>query len=52
MASRKELQRQLGVTYKTTWRMGEQIRELMVAQEATSLQGVVEVNEALLGGVA
>ncbi|MDO7874233.1 IS1595 family transposase [Hymenobacter sp. ASUV-10] len=50
--SAKELQRQLGVTYKTAWRMGQQIRELMVAQEATDLQGVVEVDEALLGGVA
>jgi transposase-like protein len=50
--SAKELQRQLGVTYKTAWRIGKQIRELMVAQEATNLQGVVEVDEALLGGVA
>ena len=50
--SAKELQRQLGVTYKTAWRMGRQIRELMRSQEATDLQGVVEVDEALLGGVA
>ena len=27
--SGKELQRQLGVTYKTAWRMGQQIRMLM-----------------------
>ncbi len=27
--SGKELQRQLGVTYKTAWRMGQQIRDLM-----------------------
>lgn len=27
--SGKELQRQLGVTYKTAWRMGQQIRQLM-----------------------
>ena len=27
--SGKELQRQLGVTYKTAWRMGQQIRKLM-----------------------
>lgn len=32
--------------------MGQQIRELMLVQEATDLQGVVKVDEAPLGGVA
>jgi transposase len=50
--SAKELQRQLGVTYKTAWRMGHCIRELMSQDAATDLKGVVEVEETLLGGVA
>ena len=47
----KELQRTLGVTYKTAWRMGQQIRTLMVnADEIVMLEGHVEVDEAYLGG--
>ena len=49
--SRKELQRTLGVTYKTAWRMGQQIRTLMGnADEFTMLKGHVEVDEAYVGG--
>ena len=49
--SGKELQRSLGVTYKTAWRMGQQIRKLMIAAEGFSmLQGHVEIDEAYVGG--
>lgn len=47
--SGKELQRQLGVTYKTAWRMGQQIRRLMdKADGLAMLQAHVELDEAIL----
>src|SRR3546814_19029368 len=50
--SGKELERQLGVTYKTAWRMGQQIRKLMANADGFSvLQGHVELDEAYVGGV-
>lgn len=49
--SGKELERTLGVTYKTAWRMGQQIRLLMgSAQGFGMLQGHVEVDETYVGG--
>lgn len=49
--SGKELQRALGVTYKTAWRMGQQIRKLMgSADEFEILKGHVELDEAYIGG--
>lgn len=45
-----QLQRQIGVTYKTAWRMFRQIRRLMVDKERTRLSGIVEVDEAYVGG--
>ena len=52
--SGKELQRQLGVTYKTAYRMGMQIRKL--TQRADSfeamLSGHIELDEAYVGGKA
>lgn len=49
--SGKELQRQLGVTYKTAWRMGDQIRKLMqTADVDRMLAGHVEADEAYIGG--
>lgn len=47
--SAMELQRQLGVTYKTAWRMARQVR-LLMHQEALILQGEVEADEAYIGG--
>lgn len=47
--SAKELQRQLGVTYKTAWRIGKQIRSLMT-QGDDKLFGTVEVDETYIGG--
>jgi len=47
--SAKELQRQLGVTYKTAWRMGHEIRKLM-EQDGPRLTGIVEADETYIGG--
>lgn len=50
----KELQRQLGVTYKTAWRMAGLIREHMADLDGDSLLGgagvTVEIDETLIGG--
>jgi transposase len=47
--SAKQLQRELGVTYKTAWRMFTQIRKLM-AEDGGPLLGFVEVDETFVGG--
>jgi transposase len=50
----KELQRQLGVTYKTAWRMADLIRKHMAMVDGeTHLGGegqIVEIDETLIGG--
>jgi len=49
--SGKELERTLGVTYKTAWRMGQHIRVLMAKADGFEmLQGHVEADEAYVGG--
>jgi len=48
--SAKELERQLGVTYKTAWRMAHQIR-LLMAGNGEKLKGVVEADETYIGGI-
>ncbi|WP_347309784.1 IS1595 family transposase [Defluviimonas sp. SAOS-178_SWC] len=52
--SGKELQRQLGVTYKTAWRMAALIREHMAAIDGDAPIGghgeVVEIDETFMGG--
>lgn len=49
--SGKELERQLGVTYKCAYRMGNQIRHLMAkADSFQMLQGHVEIDESYIGG--
>lgn len=47
--SGKELERQLGVTYKTAWRMAKQIRLLFGAYNR-QLSKTVEVDETYVGG--
>jgi len=47
--SAKEVQRQLGVTYKCAWRMTHQIRSLMT-QGKSPLDGTVEIDETYIGG--
>jgi transposase-like protein len=47
----KELQRQLGVTYKCAWRIGHQIRKYMAQVDGDDqLSGIVEADEAYIGG--
>src|SRR5687768_3280139 len=47
--SAKQLERELGVTYKTAWRMFTQIRKLF-DEDGGPLQGIVEVDETWHGG--
>jgi len=46
--SAKELQRQLGVTYKTAWRMGHQLRRLMEHHKSLPT-GDVEAERSFYG---
>jgi len=48
----KELERQLGVTYKCAWRMAHELRKLMAAADGTEgpLSGHVEIDETYIGG--
>lgn len=50
----KEVERQLGVTYKTAWRMCHEIRKYMAALDSDDPLGgigaTVEVDETLIGG--
>jgi transposase len=47
----KELERQLGVTYKTAWRMGHEIRKHMADVDGENkLWGQVEIDETYVGG--
>jgi transposase len=49
--SAKQLERELGVTYKTAWRMFNQIRNrLMVQDYQGPLSGEVEADETWIGG--
>lgn len=49
--SGKELQRQLGVTYKAAWRMGHEIRKHMAFVDGDApLDGDVEADETYVGG--
>jgi len=49
--SGKEIQRSLGCTYKTAWRMGHEIRKYMAVLDGNDpLDGDVEADEAYLGG--
>lgn len=47
--SAKEIERHLGVTYKTAWRMAKQIR-LMMQEDGSMLSGIIEADETYIGG--
>jgi transposase-like protein len=49
--SAKTVQRTLGTGYRTAWKMLHQYRIAMVRSERKSLSGIVEIDEALVGGV-
>jgi transposase-like protein/predicted RNA-binding Zn-ribbon protein involved in translation (DUF1610 family) len=51
----KEIERQLGVTYKCAWRMCHELRKLMAAADhdfggGPGLKGHIEIDETLVGG--
>ncbi len=48
--SAKQLERELGVTYKTAWRMFKLIRTELMGQDDTPLSGAVEADETWIGG--
>jgi len=48
--SSKQLERTLGVSYKTAWYLTHRIRDAMGSVEESPLVGVVEVDETLIGG--
>ena len=46
----KELERQLGVTYKCAWRIAHEIRKHMAGIDVGALFGEVEADETYVGG--
>ncbi|MGA3184440.1 MAG: IS1595 family transposase [Candidatus Dormibacteria bacterium] len=46
--SAKQLERELGVTYKTAWRMFNVIRNSLMAENGITLSGTVEMDETYL----
>src|SRR5665213_1768384 len=48
--SAKQLERELGVTYKTAWRMFTLIRNELMGPESDVLSGTVEMDETYMGG--
>jgi transposase len=47
--SAKQLERELGVTYKTAWRMFKQIRSIMT-EDFSPMNGTIEADETYVGG--
>ncbi len=48
--SAKQLEREIGVTYKTAWRMAKLIRTELMEQGTEPLSGEVEADETYIGG--
>lgn len=48
--SAKQLERELGVTYKTAWRIAKEIRTELMKQDDEPLSGTVEADETYIGG--
>jgi hypothetical protein len=46
----KQVERELGVNYKTAWRMLNKVRTELMAQDDTPLSGEVEADETYVGG--
>ena len=50
--SAKQLERDLGVNYRTAWHMAHRIRKSMVEEFPLKLKGTVEIDETYIGGKA
>lgn len=48
--SAKQLERQIGVSYKTAWRMLNKIRNQLMTEDDEPLSGEVEADETYIGG--
>jgi transposase len=48
--SAKQLERELGVTYKTAWRMFNRIRSLLDESDGPKFRGEIEADESYYGG--
>jgi transposase len=48
--SAKQLERELGVTYKTAWRMAYLIRNQLMSDDGMPMSGTVEADEMYVGG--
>ncbi|MGI9020906.1 MAG: IS1595 family transposase [Solirubrobacterales bacterium] len=48
--SAKQLERTLGVSYKTAWYLSHRIRSAMEEESPVPLRGIVEVDETFVGG--
>lgn len=48
--SAKQLQRTLGVSYKTAWYLGHRVRSAMEEGSPVPLKGIVEIDETWIGG--
>ena len=48
--SAKQLGREIGVTYKTAWRMFHLIRKMLAVKDGDPLSGNVEIDESFYGG--
>jgi transposase-like protein len=48
--SAKQLQRTLGVSYKTAWYLGHRVRSAMEDDSPVPLKGIVEIDETWIGG--
>ncbi len=49
--SAKQLQRTLGVSYKTAWYLGHRVRSAMEEGSPVPLKGIVEIDETWVGGL-
>ena len=48
--SAAQLERELGVNYKTAWRIAKEIRYVLMTQDEGPLMGAVEADETYIGG--
>jgi transposase-like protein len=49
--SAKQIEREIGVTYKTAWRMFNRIRSMLDENDGDPLSGKVEMDESYFGGL-